>query len=91
MKRLFLPTAYCIAANVGHDGSQHHHGGALVTTMRTIDFPSDQLADFRSAMPVGVEHYVIAGAGRTYVNIRTTDDQLLEQIRAALRPLPVPC
>ena len=65
-------------------------GASTVTIMRTIDFPTDRLTDFRSAIPVGVEHYVIAGAARTYVNIRTADDQLVNRIEAVLRVAPAP-
>ena len=62
-----------------------------MTIMQTIDFPNDRLTDFRSVMPVGVEHYVIASAERTYVNIRTADEQLIKCIKAVLRPTPAPC
>lgn len=59
-----------------------------MTMMRSIEVAPDRVADIRSVVPVGVEHYVLASGGSVHVNIRTDDDRLFHRLEEMLKPMP---
>jgi hypothetical protein len=51
--------------------------------MHSVAIESDNVQAVKQLVPVGVEKYVVAKGGQTYLNVRTSDPDLLARLKQA--------
>lgn len=51
--------------------------------MHSVAIDSGNVHLIKRLVPVGVENYVVAKGGQTYLNVRTNDADLLAQLKQA--------